>query len=338
MKKHLLLVILLLNINIATAQNFIQDSGFETYTLCPLIFDQVYKLHHWFKPTKASSDYFNACNTNSNDTLGSGAVVSVPKNGFGYQVTTTGNGYAGLLAFSAVTNDYKEYISCALICGEDSAICPLTPGVTYSVSMQVSLAEYASNYACDGLGAFFFTDTLPASYRNGWITTLPFTPKIDYSFYGPITDTLNWVTLTDTFTADSAYKYIAIGSVKPATAVDTVRLKPGFTPLYKDAYYYIDNVKVQPYVAPTGVTEKLLPKLTISPNPVKDKTVFHITGDGATSVDIIVINTLGQPVWRHNTTLDKDIIFERGLLPAGIYYYQMLIKGQVLQNGKLVLE
>ena len=206
--------------------------------------------------------------------------------------------------------------------------------------MQVSLAEYLSYYACDGLGAFFFTDTLPASYRTNWVTTLPFIPKIDYSFYGPITDTLNWVTLTDTFTADSAYKYIVIGSIKAVSALDTVRLKPGSlrTNGQKDAYYYIDNVKVQPYVAPTSVTEKLLPKLTVSPNPVKDKTVFHITGDGNVSVDILIVNTLGQPVWQHNTTLDKDIVFERGVLPAGIYYYQMLIKGQVLQNGKLVLE
>jgi len=50
------------------------------------------------------------------------------------------------------------------------------------------------------------------------------------------------------------------------------------------------------------------------------------------------MNTLGQPVWQKTSEAGQDFNFERGSLPSGIYYYKMTANGQVVQNGKLVLE
>jgi len=233
MKKYLLFIVLLFAVTIIKAQNLVPDSSFEMYTTCPTALSQVQVLSSWFQPTLGTSDYFNLCDMGQ---------VNVPSNYFGYQSASGGNGYAGFWIFSGGT-EVKEYLGSNLSCSNSSEVCALTVGVSYQVSMDVSLAETHSNVGCDGLGVYFFTYPPSVNTANLW-QVLPFTAQINYSSYGPITDTLNWVTLTDTLTADSAYRYIIVGAVLPDSLQDTVRIKPEDP--YGKSYYYVDNVRVVP--------------------------------------------------------------------------------------------
>lgn len=315
------------------AQNLVPDHSFEDYDSCPKMHTNYgfeLSLKHWFSPTLASPDYHNACN---NSPAGNN-VVGVPLNIRGYQAASDSNGYVFIGTWDTITLfDYKEYVSCRLT-GCEAENCPLTPGKYYRVSIDVSLPNRC-NIACDGLGVYFFTDTLPASYKTAWMTTLPFTPQIDYTPYGAITDTMNWVTLVDTFRADSAYTYMVIGGVTPENSQTRIRVSSD-NPIDFSGYY-LDNVKVEE-VTVTGVQHIELPQLTIAPNPVRDYSVWRLSQYNADPYSISLCNTIGQTVWQRSNVRDKELVFERRSLPAGIYYYQLRMKGKPTLQGKMVLE
>jgi hypothetical protein len=330
MKKLLLIIAIAHVANHTFAQNNVPDPSFESYVTCPTPIDTSVFLTDWFSPTSTSPDYFNACSNNI-----MGGIMGVPDNDWGLQAASSGNAYLGMYIIAGwFTPDYKDYISCKLG-GCASGNCALVPGAYYRVSMDVSLAEEMSNTASDGIGVYFFTDTLPSSYKSSWTTTLPFTPKIDYSSLGMITDTVNWVTLTDTFQADSAYKYMVIGGVVQKQNLNFVRYKADNRP--DVVYYYFDNIKVEP-LSPTLVKSEILLKVVIAPNPIKDQAVIKLSGNTGSPYSISLTNMLGQTFWQRSEITENEITFERGALPAGLYYYQLSTKGQVAQKGKLVLE
>jgi len=133
----------------------------------------------------------------------------------------------GLYTFSY--DDYKEYI------GTDFAA--LTIGQTYTMSITVSLAD-GSGLATDGLGVFFTTYQLNKPMQS---TTLMVTPQVDYSSFGIITDKINWVTLSKTFVADSAYTHLVVGGFKPygIMLIDSVG---NSGPFANSSYYYIGRI------------------------------------------------------------------------------------------------
>lgn len=200
--------------------NHVSNPGGEQRTSCPTAFDQVNRAVDWDKYTSGTSDYFNAC-------AGNGQTAGVPTNSAGYQQPHGGNAYFG--AFLHGPSNYREYLT-----GELSTA--LTPNTIYRVSMYVSLS---SNFAkaTDNLGVYFFKSG-PTSVST--FTNLNVTPQIDYgSKYGPLTDTLNWMSVTAVFTADSAYEYFVIGGFRPDNNVTTTQVGQGTY-----GYYFIDDVSV----------------------------------------------------------------------------------------------
>jgi hypothetical protein len=148
-------------------------------------------------------------------------------------------------------------------------------------------------------------------------------------------DTFNWVTLKDTFQADSAYKYIIIGCSVPKNNIDTVRIKSSGSQI---AYYYIDNVRVQTLSSVTEVEKLNLSYVSISPNPVKDKAVIRLSDNSGLPYSISLINMMGQIVWQRSDIVEKEVVLERQSLSAGLYFYQLNRKGQTVQKGKAILE
>ena len=245
-----------------------------------------------------------------------GACATSP----GKQAASDSNGYVGLLV-PADTNNYAEYISCKLG-GCASGDCPLTVESYYRFSMDVSLAERWSNTGSDALGAWFMTDTLPASFKTS-IKILPMAPQVDFSSYGAITDTANWITLVDTFVAIAPYKYIIIGGVKKFQDMSLVEVREFGHPVRR-TYYYIDNVKLQqipapppPPPPPLGVEAIAPPVVTISPNPVRDKAVIRISGLANAPYSFVLTNMLGQRVRERSDILDEEIVFDTQGLPSG---------------------
>lgn len=221
---------------------------FTNNTGCPSSYSQVYHCVGWRQPTGGTSDYFHACATSS--------LMDVPDNYFGNQqaVNPTDSTYTGIYTtIQQSLSDYKEYIA--------TSFKPLTIGQTYTMTITVSLAD-KSTYANDGFGVFFSTYKVD---RQSFYSTMPITPQVDYSSYGVITDKVNWVSLTKTFVADSAYTHLMVGCFKP-TGVMIIDTVPSTFPSGY-AYYYIGSIGMpDPDWEPADTT--VPPVDTTTPPPV----------------------------------------------------------------------
>lgn len=168
----------------------------------------------------STPDYYHPCSNVQ--------YSSAPNNWLGYQQAAEGGAYVGIVVYNIYNR--REYI--------ESSIVPLETGDLYEVSLSVSLPEYFI-LGTDGLGVLFYKQGVNT---NNNLQPINATPQINYWQYGPITDTQNWVRLVDTFTADSAYSNIMIGSFlqNSQTTVDTLNYPGGY-----ESYYYIDSVVVR---------------------------------------------------------------------------------------------
>ena len=219
MKYTLLVILSFLVIQMAYAQpNMVPNGSFETYSSCPTGLSQTANSTGWAQWTSGTSDYFNTC---------AGNTVSIPNNTFGYQWPAHGNAYMG--CHISVNTSYKEYIT--------RSITTLQIGAAYEVSISISLSNTYGNIAHDDIGVFFF-DGGPASISTTALAGV--TPQIDYSGNGVFADTQNWMRLTKTFVADSAYDNIAIGGFKNPALVNKDTISNG-----NSSYYYIDSVVVK---------------------------------------------------------------------------------------------
>ncbi len=226
MKRILPIVILTFQLftNYSRAQNLVSNGSFEQYiNNCPTNVLVNTNCVNWRTyNTQTTPDYYHGCNTSL-----------VPANFTGYQNAASGLAYCGFLALH-LPNPHFEYLA--------GQIQPLQPGSRYEVSMSVNLAN-TSTYATNNIGVFFY-DSGPTTV-NGFTTILGVTPQIYYSSYGTITDTQNWVRITKTFIADSAYDNIVIGPYNNSSntfTTDTVRPVSGS---YHYAYYLVDSVVIR---------------------------------------------------------------------------------------------
>lgn len=217
MKQGLLLVILCLTIA-ARSQNLVPNGSFEQNINCPNL---ITGCTDWNTYGSYFPSYYNGCHTAGGQ--------GVPNNTFGYQAAAEGYAYAGLYTYTSSQIDAKEYITAALKS-------PMQVGVTYEVSMSVSLSDN-SGYAGDDLAIHLYING--PTYYNQW-TVLPITPKVPFYNYGAITNKQNWVRLTKLFMADSAYDHIAIGGFKAYSNMTLVTTPPG-----NYAYYYVDSVVIR---------------------------------------------------------------------------------------------
>jgi hypothetical protein len=202
-------------------QNPVPNPSFELYTNCPTGLSQV--VNHcvgWGAFTSGTPDYYNVC--------GSGNV-GVPLNQFGYQAAAYGQAYVGFYTMSGPTSNYKEYVRASLTS-------VLKIGATYQVDMSISLADTSGN-ATDDIGAWFCN-----SCSGSVTSTIPITPQISYSSYGPIANKTGWTRVTRSFIADSAYANIIIGGFKDYSSMGITTMPTG---LSNTAYYYIDSIFMQ---------------------------------------------------------------------------------------------
>jgi gliding motility-associated-like protein len=301
----------------AWCQIFTPD--FKYYTSCPTNYSQVNKCTGWIQPTGGTSDYFNECANGS-------APVGVPANFAGYQ-DAADHAYTGMINYqNGVDIDYKEYIG--------TSFTPLTVGKTYTMTITVSLSD-SSNYATDGLGVLFSTYELnfPSHY-----TTLLVTPQVDYSGYGVLKDKVNWVNLTQTFVADSAYDHLTLGCFKPEATVKIDTLNDGGAG-FPFAYYYISQIGIPdanwqpPTDPPPADTIKPVVADTIkyffpsafTPNLDGHNDVFRILGDPTNvykDFSLSIYNRWGQRVFvSRDPATGWDGTYVNTPQEVGVYFY-----------------
>jgi hypothetical protein len=265
MKKLLLSILIFLTVQAVGQVNLVVNPSFEQYTSCPTSVGDIYKAVGW-DTFNDSPDFFHACFPN------------VPNNGYGYQSAAQGGAYAGLITYWD-GGLYREIIG-------DSLSIALIPLQKYYLSFKVSCADGAPvGYNTNNIGARFTTvKTSTVSINNN--------ATINYNLV--ISDTMNWLRVSGSFIADSAYKDLLIGNF--FDDLNTTVTNPS-TGIY--AYYFVDEVCLATdsmfcanYV--TSVNEISDSKTTsLFPNPADN--FISIQTNSTSSISIY--NSLGQNVF-----------------------------------------
>jgi len=240
----------------STAQNLVPNPSFEDTVYCPIL-GEIGAMANW-KTYSATPDYYNEC---------AGFQFHVPNNSSGYQKASTGNAYCGLYTYSYFSpQNYREHIGTQLLF-------PLTTDQKYYVSFKVSLADNAP-CATNNLGALFTT--------NSYVDTAPYDSIFGIlirnfahiNSVSIISDTMNWIIISGTFIADSAYNYIVLGNFYNDSNTTTSIIDNCYS------YYYIDNICVSPDSTVCELSASISNIVSYSdnvkvfPNPSTDK--LHI--------------------------------------------------------------
>jgi hypothetical protein len=297
----------------------LSDPGFESFSVCPQYSNggTDFKCTTW-QSARYSPDYYNSCCTTGH--------AGVPLNDLGYQPAFKGNGYIGVYMYndlSPSSNDI-EYVM--------AEIPRMEKDEEYVVTMRVSLAN-VSPYGVDGFGALFTTYGKPApdiwslNYDN-------YTPQANFSSYGAITDTVNWVTLTKNVIADSAYNTILIGNFKPKAAV-TKQIAAGYNGPYgwDFAYYYIDEVTVEKKSGMSVAGTKAGVEARIYPNPMADEATIRFSNGNKDLYTLQVINAQGCVVKKIENITGNSVKINRENMPSGVYVFRLANEQGLVAQG-----
>jgi len=225
--------------------NYVENYSFETYTGCPAgFYGNVTSVTGWGRPSTGTSDYYNVCYVQAADPI-SYAEADANGNWIGNQTPATGNGYMG--SYAKYTGN-REYITTKLNR-------TLRAGVTYTVSMKVSLAD-KSKYASFQMGLYLSGDI--TDIDNGSALSA-FTPQVTNNMAIPLFNKAAWQTITGSFVATGNERYLIVGSFLTDAGTSLFNLNDGGT--YSNPYYYIDDVCV---IAPGGNCAGVLPVELIS--------------------------------------------------------------------------
>ena len=196
-------------------QNLVPNPSFEIYDSCPTNFNQLSNAIGW-SSYRSSPDYFNAC---------SAYPFGVPSNAWGYQMAFSGNAYAIVGTYDGMNfNNYREFIGCQLLQ-------ILIPGTKYYVSAYISRCDnFQTNAASNNFG--FKLSTIPYSESD----PAPIDNFSNVHCDSIVTDSINWVRISGSFIADSAYQYLIIGNFYDDQHTDSIDVNNN------DAGYYVDAV------------------------------------------------------------------------------------------------
>jgi hypothetical protein len=203
----------------------------ELYSFIPLNAGQIAFVSCWTQPHSSSSTEFYSMNSTD-------ANLSPPLTGFGYQNTHSGanmGGFSTYIENPPQGTNYREYIQARVAQ-------PLLAG-KYRVSFYVSLAN-SSKRATGNMGAYIST-IRPLQSTTTWGPLNNLTPQIVYSSI--ISDTTNWVLVTDTFTASGGEMFITIGNFDRDNVQPRQNVQSAMNTQSNFAYYFIDDFVLAPY-------------------------------------------------------------------------------------------
>ncbi len=246
---HVLIVFVLFFLLAGKAQNLVPNPSFEYFTSCPSG-GQIFKLSPWCG-LGGGEDAYNVC-FNTVFSPGPGGF-GIPYTFFGFQYPRTGNGIGSFITMriGVGTQDNREYIQVPLAA-------PLKSGKTYCGSMHLNLYN-ESKHSTDKVGMYF--STTPYACNQAFpmpqvIPPLNVTPQIANSPGNFITDTLNWLEVSGSFTAIGNEAYLTIGNFLSDVYTNTVIVNPSSA--YTVIIFLIDDVSL----------EEIIPAQTI-----KDSTI-----------------------------------------------------------------
>ena len=210
----------IININ-AQYANYISNGSFEeNYYNCSGPAFPLMIAKSWLSIDSSSFGglYLSKCNS------------LVPMNGSGFQQPKSKNSYV-------ITTWY--YFNSTRGYPKNRLKKNLQAGKVYCVKFHVNITN-KSPYGMDGFGAYFGDGSIDTIKK----CTVPLTyinPQVKNPLGNVITDTLNWVPITGTFTANGTEKYMLLGNFLADNAVTTASIGgPYYPQLWTDVL--IDDV------------------------------------------------------------------------------------------------
>jgi hypothetical protein len=204
----------------ASAQNMVPNWSFEDHAQCPDYWNEVERASGWHKSMNNNNnqhhtDYCNACGISN---------FNVPTNILGTQSAATGNAYMLQAPMApSIMTDYRENIYIQLIA-------PLEIGQDYDVHFKISSADMCQ-HSSNNQGVKFST-----------VPNFPIDGVCQVHSTAILTEHTNWVEISGSFTADSAYNYICVGNfLTDAQTTSGTPCPSCSSPLYS---YYLDDVCV----------------------------------------------------------------------------------------------
>lgn len=183
----------------------------------------------WFPYTDAPLDWYS--------TEVKSEKVSVPSNSYGYEDASDGARYAGFRAYSKSPKLSRTYFQVRLT--EN-----LEENQMYCVSFDISLSDL-SKYAVNGIGAYF-SDRKEMQPNLGLVDR---EPQVKHRADKVMQLMEGWETVCGTVLGTGQEEYMTIGGFNGSREIEEVKVrKPsnviGVQTMH--AYYYLDNVKIEP--------------------------------------------------------------------------------------------
>lgn len=327
--KKIGIIFLLHNVTILCAQNIVINNSFEEKFSCPTTGgNQMQYSVNWYS-YRRSADYFNSC---INDPTG----FSVPINAFGYQLAATGNAYAGIFCYGSNAGDtvYREFIGGQLPN-------PLLVGQKYFVSFKINTPNTINiNCHSNNIGVLFSTVAYESTLNNNIEDNITNrAPVTNFAhIYSPtvITDTINWVTISGSFIADSMYRYIIVGNFFDNQHTSVIKTNSA---MYCNSYYFVDDICVSTdsmtCMGSTGIKEReFSAQLTVYPNP--SNSTFNIQLPNQQGFSLSITDITGRNIYE-NKNATNTITIDASGLSTGVYFVKAINQRMVL-TGKMVKE
>ncbi len=302
-------------------QNLVPNGGFEEYYHCPSTAQGFYidACKYWTTPSFGSPDYFNACSTEFDASVGY-YLFSVPENYYGNQAAKEGNAYAGF-SFTQLNDTsltYSEYIQVQLKQ-------TLQAGAFYHLNFFV----HNPVIECpNSIGALFTNNQLNLSTQN----IIPLTPQFQSDLTQFFCDTNMWYELNYTFQASGTENYLTIGI---------------FTPLYElKLTDYNGTVISGPDMKGASVMMYIDDVSLVETDPFEYTNIFSPNGDGVNDIFTIestffneatIYNRWGVVVYHTDGKVTWDGKFNDLDCVEGVYYYSLNLKNNTTKNGFLTL-
>jgi hypothetical protein len=212
------------------SQNLVINPDFETKTGCPNASVHFILAEEWFSPNIGTPDYFNDCSS----TLEYGTEYNTK----GGQIPHSGHGYMGILSENLHNNEFFEYL-------ETQLKEPLKSDQQYCVKLYLSLGD--CDFALDELGAVFSQSILKDLQVKKIVL-----PYLSLTNGSVLSDTEKWMCIKEIYKAKGGEKFLTIGYFDKEEKFTRVRMNPKNDPTFKSAYYFIDDVSVEPVEDASG--------------------------------------------------------------------------------------
>ena len=249
----------------AAQVNLVPNPSFEDTTNCQF-FGGFQMSAPWYSPNYATPDYFYG----SSPTCG----FSASPNASGHQLPRSGIAYIGEYLSAGHT---REYIQCQL----SSA---LMAGQQYYIGAFVNRANNFDQ-ATDDFGIHLSDIPIGNGTSPNYLSVIPQISNLQGNL---LSDSLNWIEISDIYTANGGELYITLGNFKDSANTTLVDVD---NTANQSAYFYIDDVFVYEYDSTVSVNE-ISPQISIGPNPATSFLIVNRINCEDCTFEII--NSLGS--------------------------------------------